>query len=226
MTTGPASIPATRVRSINSNSIRRDGRYVLYWMIGQRRTRWNYSLQHALQRAANLDRPLFVLEALREDYPWASARFHGFVIEGMADNATAFASAGVRYFPYVESEPNSGSGLLEHLAARASLVVTDDFPCFFLPRMVTAAAQKVSVLMEAVDANGIVPLGTTPKAFTTAHSFRRWLQKELPTHLAEQPVAEPLAGSTETPVALPRGCLLYTSPSPRDRTRSRMPSSA
>ena len=25
---------------------------------------------------------------------------------------------------------------------------------------------------------------------------------------------------------VPRGCLLYTSPSPRDRTRSRMPSSA
>ena len=25
---------------------------------------------------------------------------------------------------------------------------------------------------------------------------------------------------------LPKGCLLYTSPSPRDRTRSRMPSSA
>ena len=27
-------------------------------------------------------------------------------------------------------------------------------------------------------------------------------------------------------VVLPRACLLYTSPSPRDRTRSRMPSSA
>ena len=27
-------------------------------------------------------------------------------------------------------------------------------------------------------------------------------------------------------IALVRGCLLYTSPSPRDRTRSRMPSSA
>ena len=26
--------------------------------------------------------------------------------------------------------------------------------------------------------------------------------------------------------ALPKSCLLYTSPSPRDRTRSRMPSSA
>ena len=27
-------------------------------------------------------------------------------------------------------------------------------------------------------------------------------------------------------LSLPHGCLLYTSPSPRDRTRSRMPSSA
>ena len=27
-------------------------------------------------------------------------------------------------------------------------------------------------------------------------------------------------------IAVPTGCLLYTSPSPRDRTRSRMPSSA
>ena len=27
-------------------------------------------------------------------------------------------------------------------------------------------------------------------------------------------------------VQIPKGCLLYTSPSPRDRTRSRMPSSA
>ena len=29
-----------------------------------------------------------------------------------------------------------------------------------------------------------------------------------------------------TAVAMPNVCLLYTSPSPRDRTRSRMPSSA
>ena len=33
-------------------------------------------------------------------------------------------------------------------------------------------------------------------------------------------------GSINGRVALPEGCLLYTSPSPRDRTRSRMPSSA
>ena len=30
----------------------------------------------------------------------------------------------------------------------------------------------------------------------------------------------------QLPVCVSKGCLLYTSPSPRDRTRSRMPSSA
>ena len=33
-------------------------------------------------------------------------------------------------------------------------------------------------------------------------------------------------GRREAPVDVPKTCLLYTSPSPRDRTRSRMPSSA
>ena len=35
-----------------------------------------------------------------------------------------------------------------------------------------------------------------------------------------------LAGDWDPSLALVMGCLLYTSPSPRDRTRSRMPSSA
>ena len=37
-------------------------------------------------------------------------------------------------------------------------------------------------------------------------------------------IAREIRGATVT--ALARACLLYTSPSPRDRTRSRMPSSA
>ena len=38
-------------------------------------------------------------------------------------------------------------------------------------------------------------------------------------------VIDTLPGRSKEP-ELPQGCLLYTSPSPRDRTRSRMPSSA
>ena len=36
----------------------------------------------------------------------------------------------------------------------------------------------------------------------------------------------PLKGKGQSKLMLPLGCLLYTSPSPRDRQKSRMPSSA
>ena len=39
-------------------------------------------------------------------------------------------------------------------------------------------------------------------------------------------VADGAIAGDQLEVALSQGCLLYTSPSPRDRTRSRMPSSA
>ena len=43
---------------------------------------------------------------------------------------------------------------------------------------------------------------------------------------ATSAVAYPLDGYEDTGIRRVEGCLLYTSPSPRDRTRSRMPSSA
>ena len=50
-----------------------------------------------------------------------------------------------------------------------------------------------------------------------------------PVRLVELPVGateDRVLGSLHLERALSEGCLLYTSPSPRDRTRSRMPSSA
>jgi len=71
-------------------------------------------------------------------------------------------------------------------------VVTDDFPCFFLPRMVAAAAAKIPVLLEAVDSNGLLPLAAAPKVFERAVDLRRFLQSELPRHLLELPRPDPL----------------------------------
>jgi len=73
----------------------------LYWMTAFRRTRWNFSLQHAVDWANRLAKPLLVFEALRIGYPWASDRFHRFVIDGMADNAEILKKIGVSYYPYL-----------------------------------------------------------------------------------------------------------------------------
>jgi deoxyribodipyrimidine photo-lyase len=82
--------------------------------------------------------------------------------------------------------------LLEALAARARVVVTDDSPAFFLPRMLVAATGRLDVRCEAVDGNGISPLGATDRVFTTAASFRRYLHKALPPLLEDLPLQDPL----------------------------------
>lgn len=196
------AVPALRVRRLNQVDVRPEGEFVLYWMIAFRRLEWNFALQHALDWATELRKPLVVFEPLRIGYRWASERIHRFVIDGMAANAAQaqrLEQHGVLYYPYVELQRDADKGSLAFLADRASVVVTDDFPSFFIPRMLAAVAPRVPVRFEAVDSNGILPLRAADRIFTTAFSFRAFLQKELPGHLAEFPLANPLEG-----IALPR----------------------
>ncbi len=188
-----SDVPELRVRPGNAAACAPAGDYVLYWMVAFRRTQWNFSLQRAVDSARNLKKPLVILEALRCDYRWASDRLHYFVIQGMRDNATQLAGRPVWYYPYFESVPGAGRGLLASLAARACVVVSDDFPCFFLPRMIATAARQIPVRFELVDSNGILPLRAADKVFARAHDFRRFLQKNLRPHLLEFPQADPLS---------------------------------
>jgi deoxyribodipyrimidine photo-lyase len=188
----PGGVPALRVRPAN-DKLPSEGRdYILYWMIAARRTNFNYAFDRAVAWAKQLDKPLVVLEPLRVDYPWASDRFHRFVIDGMRDNRAALERTNVTYYPYVEPKKGVGKGLLAALARRACVVVTDNFPCFFLPHMVKAAAQHLDVLLEEVDSNGVMPLGATPRDYPAASHFRRHLQAHLPKHLPYFPSAHPL----------------------------------
>jgi deoxyribodipyrimidine photo-lyase len=187
-------VPEQRISARNGAPIDREGVFVLYWMIAYRRVTWNFSLQRAVEWAQLLNKPLVVLEALRCGYPWASDRLHAFILEGMADNAQRLAGRDVAYYPFLERQPDAGKGLLKALGDHACLVVTDDFPAFMLPHMVAAAAKQLPVRLEQVDSNGLLPLGATEQVFTSAYSFRRFLQKHLLEHLAVFPQADPLAG--------------------------------
>lgn len=192
----PRRVPTLRIRSLNDESPKDAGDFVLYWMLATRRGHYNFGLQRASVVAHTLAKPLVILEALKCDYPWASDRIHRFVMQGMAENARRFSEANVEYYPWVEREPGEGRGLLHALAERACFVVTDDYPAFFLPRLLSSAAKQVPVRFEAVDSNGLFPLRAAKKTFARAHDFRRFLHKQLPAHLAasERPTPDPLAG--------------------------------
>jgi len=181
-----------RVRRCNVRPVKAGADYVLYWMIAARRSEFNYALDRAIELSQEFRKPLVVFEPLRVDYAWASDRFHRFVLQGMADNAARFKVKGFLYYPYVEPAKGAGKGLLEALADRACAVVTDDFPAFFLPQMVDAAALRLQVSLEAVDSNGLLPLRAAPRAFPVARSFRSFLRKALWQHVPAMPSADPL----------------------------------
>ncbi len=194
-----SSIPSLRIARVNRAPVREERGTVLYWMVAARRLEWNFALQRAVEWARHLDRPLLVFEPLRMDYRWASVRLHRFCLDGMAEHRSRLDGGRVGYFPYVEAEKGEGKGLLEALARDAAVVVTDDFPSFFLPRMLRAAGEVLDVTLEAVDSNGILPLRAPERDFTTAHSFRRYLQKTLPDHLPQAPAEFPLRGDPLRP---------------------------
>lgn len=196
-------VPPIRVAVVNDAPVRAEGEMVLYWMTAARRTSYSYALERALRWAIDLGKPLVVLEALRAGYPWACDRFHAFVIDGMRDDAAALAAAGVTHHAYVEPAHGAGKGLVEALAARAAVVVTDDAPFFFLRSMLAKTAPRLSVRVEAIDGNGLLPLRAVTQGFTFAHQFRRFVQKNIRPHLVRPPLAAPLAGVALRPWKVP-----------------------
>ena len=197
----PGATPSLRVRRCNDAPVARGGEHVLYWMTAARRTHWNFALQRAVELCAALRLPLLVLEPLRVAYPWACNRFHRFVVDGMVDNRAGCEGRGVAYYPYVEPRDGAGKGLVESLATRAAAVVCDDFPAFFLPRMVEAAARRIPVRVEAVDSNGLLPIRAAARTYPTAHAFRRFLHGHLLTHWPRSPRPDPLATLPPGPMA-------------------------
>ncbi len=198
-----SSVPDMRVRRVNNAVVQADGVRIVYWMTAARRTRFNFALQRAADWSRQLGKPLVILEALRCDYPWASDRLHRFIIEGMSDNSFALDGTDATYFPYIELSAGAGSGLLEAISENAAVVVTDDFPTFFLPKMTAAAGSRLPVLLEAVDGNGLLPMAAADREFATAYSFRRFLQKNLLAHVDHIPLENPLAESLPKPLPLP-----------------------
>ncbi len=182
-----APVNAQRIRVLNTAAVRPDGACVLYWMVAARRLASNFALQRAVEWCVSLGRPLVIFEPLRVDYPWASDRLHRFVIDGMADHQREMASKPATYVPHVEQTPGDARRLFDALVARAAVVVTDDYPAFIVPSMLDAAGRHLSVRVEAVDSNGILPVRLAGKAFSAAFAFRAHMQRSLRASLADWP---------------------------------------
>jgi deoxyribodipyrimidine photo-lyase len=193
-------VPADRLRPLNPRPERADGAYVLYWMVAHRRPFHNFALQHAVERAVALGKPLLIVEWLGLGHPWAGDRFHRFMLEGMVDHMAHFATTTATYRPWIETVTTRRGEALDRLFVTAAAIVTDDWPCFIHPGLIADAAQRAPVAMTAVDSNSLLPLSQAALK-ERAVDFRRHLQKTLAPHLDRFPVADPLRGVRLPPLA-------------------------
>jgi len=183
-----------RLRRLNDAKANTRGDYVLYWAQAARRLHRNHALDYALACGAEHGRPVVVYEGLRLDYPWASPRLHRFVLEGMRDNREEAARRGLAYWPFVETPRQKAAGLLDRLAARAVVVVTDDWPAFLVPGQTAALARRVRVPVFAVDTNSVVPLSLLGPPVSAAAHLRPRIHKAFAEAWAHRATADPEAG--------------------------------
>jgi len=170
---------SSRVNTLNKSNENTKGRYVLYWMQMFKRASHNYALNLAIQMANERRLPLVVYEGLQFYYPWASDRFHTFILEGVAEKQAEFSERGIRYLFYLQRNKRDPKHTVARLAREAVLLVTDDYPCFIIPEHNTRVAE-LNLPVYAVDANGMVPLSALPKEEFAAYTIRPKIQRLLP----------------------------------------------
>ena len=185
-------VPINRITTLNDEQPNMDAPYVLYWMIAFRRVNYNFSLQRAIEWANKLSKPLLIFEPMTIDYPMASIRFHKFAIEGMQDIQKQTEKSKAFYFPYVEEKRGVADNLLIELAKNAAVVITDDYPTYFVPQMTAEAKGSIQTTYELVDSNGLLPIRIAEKEYVRAHDFRRFMHKNIEDFLVEVPEKDPL----------------------------------
>ncbi|MGC9945494.1 MAG: deoxyribodipyrimidine photo-lyase [Bryobacteraceae bacterium] len=179
-----------RVRQLNSAPVRPTADYVLYWCQMNRRADANQALDFAVDLANQLDLPVLFYEGLTYSYPYASDRFHRFILEGVPETARRLNTLGIGYTFYLRRRPSDPNDVVYRLAARAAAVVTDDYPTFVAARHTASVAPKLDVAFYAVDASCIVPMACFAKREYAAYTIRPKIHKLLPDYLWPLPPAE------------------------------------
>lgn len=144
-----------------------------------RRTRHNHALAHAVRLANEQSLPVLFYEGLTCSYPYASARLHTFILEGVPDTAARLREVGIGYVFYLRRRRSDPDDVLYRLAADAAAVVTDDYPTFVARRHNARVPEKIDIPYVVVDSSCVVPMSRIAKREYAAYTIRPKIRKLL-----------------------------------------------
>ena len=179
---------ALRARRVNAHAERAAGEYVLYWMQSSHRFEDNWALRFATLAADRLGLPLLIHQGLDPTYEHASDRLHAFILHNARELARRAATQGLTYQFVLRRRRGDDRRVVDRLAARAALVVTDDFPTAGVAERTQRLAARSDGRVVAVESHAIVPAAL----FTKEEYAARTLRPKVMAHLAHalEPVAD------------------------------------
>ncbi|MHC4646462.1 MAG: deoxyribodipyrimidine photo-lyase [Planctomycetota bacterium] len=168
-----------RIQALNRKPVR-NGRYVLYWMQAAQRTEYNHALEHAIERANGLGKPVVVLFGITDDYPQANERHYYFMLEGLKEVREALESRGIQMVVRHQSPEQSAI----KLSKQAAQVVVDGGQLRIQRKWREKAARQIDCSMHQVETNLIVPVEeASVKEEFSAGTFRPRITKKLDYYL-------------------------------------------
>lgn len=183
----------SRIRIVNETIER--GKCIIYLMTSARRTKWNHSLEHSINLAHTKKLPLVVTELLPISHRWANDRSHSFVMQGMADNRHAFKNSPIKYFPFIETQPNQMNNSIEKWMNYAEIMVVDDYPVYYHREISDFIISKKVCETHFVDGNGLMAMRAPGKEFSAAVECRMHIQKTIKDHLPQFPMENSLSNA-------------------------------
>jgi deoxyribodipyrimidine photo-lyase len=159
-----------------------DGRYVLYWMQRAQRAEHNDALEHAARLANEHGLPLLVCFGLAAEYPAATARHYRFMLEGLAQTASALRRRGIGFVLRVGQPPEVAA----RLADDAAVVVTDRAYERHLVEWRERLVREVRCPVDEVESDVVVPVDVaSDKREYAARTIRPKLLRRLDDDLEE-----------------------------------------
>ncbi len=186
---------------LNDRSRNPAGEYVLYWMQSTHRFEENWALRFAVLQADKLQLPLVIHQGLDPTYPHASDRIHSFIIDNARELTKRAAQLGHHYRFVLRHRRDDDRRVVDALAQRAALVVTDLYPTAGVAERSARFAARCAHRVVAIESHAIVPSGIFEKEEYAARTIRPKLLPLLPLALQ---VVEDRCARLEIPQALVR----------------------
>ncbi|MEP7382680.1 MAG: deoxyribodipyrimidine photo-lyase [Gemmatimonadota bacterium] len=183
---------------VNEKRTQPEGEYILYWMQSTHRLEENWALRFAIIEADRLNKPLIIHQGLDPTYEHANDRIHSFILHNARELALRAASMGLHYQFVLRHRRDDDRRVLDRLASRAALVVTDRFPTCGIAERTHRFGERVNCRVVAIESHGVIPSGAIEKSEYAARTIRPKLRKLMPLSLEpveERPARRPVSAT-------------------------------